>query len=245
MQKILICAGIICLALAGFMSADRISSSISVDGSSWIKSSLTGDKTYATLLFTNDRSTINRGIEFSKDIETQTRVLSSGPVGVLEYSAQSITPEAESWRCMFVGSDQTNDRYDEISTTGLWSGGNYTGVRSMSENLTTASTDITGTGMVSLSKHSETVNLTQNERAVAAGKMNVSEYVEYGGCEMNLMSIVTVVSLVVAISNGIGMILMYLRYAKVIRGAIMAVRTSEGGEVEIVDLLSDISRISR
>jgi hypothetical protein len=157
-QKILICAGIICLALAGLMSADRISSSISRDGSSWIKSSLTGDKTYATLLFTNDRSTINRGIEFSKDIDTQTRVSSSGPVGVQEYSAQSITPEAESWRCMFVGPDQTNDRDDEIDTTGLWSGGNYTGVRSMSENLTTASTDIIGTGMVSLSKHSETEN---------------------------------------------------------------------------------------
>lgn len=49
----------------------------------------------------------------------------------------------------------------------------------MSENLTNAMTDISGTGMVSLSKHTGTVNLTQNERAVAAGRMNVSEYVEF------------------------------------------------------------------
>lgn len=181
MQKILICAGIICLALAGLMSADRISSSISVEGSSWITSSLTGDKTYAALLFTNDRSTINRGIEFSKDLETQTRISSSGTVGVREYSEQSIIPESEAWRCMFIQSDATDNRHDEIGTSGLWSAGNYSGVRSMSENLTTALTDISGTGMVSLSKHTGTVNVTQNERAVAAGRMNVSEYVEFGG----------------------------------------------------------------
>jgi len=41
MQKIFIAAGIVCLTLAGWMSADMISSSISVDGSSYIKSSLT------------------------------------------------------------------------------------------------------------------------------------------------------------------------------------------------------------
>lgn len=62
---------------------------------------------------------------------------------------------------------------------------------------------------------------------------------------MTLMSIVTVVSLIVSISNGIGMILLYLQYTKVIRGAIMAVRATEGGEVEILDLLSDLSRIPR
>lgn len=149
--------------------------------SSWITSSLTGDKTYAALLLTNDRSTINRDIEFSTDIDTQTRVSSSGPVGVMEYSDQSTMPESEPWRCMFIQSDETDNRHDEIGTSGLWSAGNYTGVRSMSGNLTTAMTDISGTGMVSLRKHTGMVNFTHNERAVAAGRMQVSEYVEFGG----------------------------------------------------------------
>jgi hypothetical protein len=62
---------------------------------------------------------------------------------------------------------------------------------------------------------------------------------------MNLMSIVTVVSLILAIGNGIGMILMYWRYAQVIRDAIMTVKTTKAGEVEIVDLLDGLSGISR
>ena len=62
---------------------------------------------------------------------------------------------------------------------------------------------------------------------------------------MNLVSIVTVVSLVLAIGNGIRMILMYWRYAQVIRGAIMTVKATKAGEVEIVDLLDGLSGISR
>ncbi|WP_300039563.1 hypothetical protein [Methanospirillum sp.] len=41
MTKFLIIVGIVCLALAGWMSADLITFSISVDGFSWIKSSAT------------------------------------------------------------------------------------------------------------------------------------------------------------------------------------------------------------
>ena len=44
--------------------------------------------------------------------------------------------------------------------------------------------------------------------------------------------------------NGIGMILMYWRYAQVIQGAIMTVKATKAGEVEIVDLLDGLSRIS-
>ena len=62
---------------------------------------------------------------------------------------------------------------------------------------------------------------------------------------MNLMSIVTFVSLVMAIGNGLGMILMYWRYAQVIRGAIMMVKATKVGEVEIVDLLDRLSGLSR
>jgi len=132
-------------------------------------------------MFPNDRSVINRGIDFTNDTDSQVRVSSSGPVGIREFSSQITIPEAEPWRCMFVEDDTETDREDEISTSGLWSSGNYTGVRGMSGNLTTASTEIDGSGMVSLRKHTQTVNVTQDERSYAAGKMNVSEYVEYGG----------------------------------------------------------------
>ena len=181
MQKIFVLVGIACFALAGGMSADLISSSISVDGSSWIKSSLTGDKTYAGLLFTNDQSTVTRTIDFSKDLDTHTRISSTGPVGIQEYSAQTSTPESEDWRCMFARSDDETSREDEIETRGILASGNYTAVRGMSEDLTSGGVDITGSGLVSLSKKTGTVNWTQEERSVAAGRMNVSEYVEYGG----------------------------------------------------------------
>jgi len=62
---------------------------------------------------------------------------------------------------------------------------------------------------------------------------------------MNLMSIITVVSLVMALSNGIAMILMYLRYASVVRGAFMAIKANKTGEIEIVDLLNDLAKLPR
>lgn len=54
---------------------------------------------------------------------------------------------------------------------------------------------------------------------------------------MNLMNIVVVASAVMAVANGAGMILMYLRYAQTARNVIMSIRAKESGEVEILDLL--------
>jgi len=181
MQKVFLAAGIVFIAFAGWMSADLITSSISVDGSSWIKSSVTGDRSYSGLMFTTDRSTIARSIDFSRALDTQTRISSTGPVGVYEYSKQVGIPEDEIWQCLFIQSDRNPEQRDEIETRGILSSGNYTGVRQLAENLTTAETDITGKGLMSLIKRSESVNRSQEERSVAAGRMNVSEYVEYGG----------------------------------------------------------------
>ena len=55
---------------------------------------------------------------------------------------------------------------------------------------------------------------------------------------MNISEIITVISLVVAMANGIGMILMYLRYIRIIRGSFATLRVTESGEVEIVDILA-------
>jgi len=181
MKKIVLTTGVICLALAGWISADLISSSISVDGSSWIKSSVTGDRSYTGLMFTTDQSTVTRSIDFSKALTTQTRISSTGPLGVSEYSKLTNTLKDEFWGCLFARSDTNPEQRDEIETRGILSSGNYTGVRGLSESQTTTETDITGKGLMSLIKRSESMNRSQEERSVAAGRMNVSEYVEYGG----------------------------------------------------------------
>ena len=62
---------------------------------------------------------------------------------------------------------------------------------------------------------------------------------------MNLMNIISVLSLVIALSTGIATLLMYLRYASLFRGAFMAVKAGKTGEIEIVDLLNDLAKQPR
>lgn len=54
---------------------------------------------------------------------------------------------------------------------------------------------------------------------------------------MDITGIITIVSVIMTVSNGIGMILMYLRYIEVTRNAIMTIRATEEGHVDIMDLL--------
>jgi len=54
---------------------------------------------------------------------------------------------------------------------------------------------------------------------------------------MDITGIITIVSMGMAVSNGIGMVLMYLRYIEITRNAIMTIRATEEGLVEIIDLL--------
>jgi len=56
---------------------------------------------------------------------------------------------------------------------------------------------------------------------------------------MNIMTIITVISLVVAVSNGIATIIMYLRYVQVVRGSFAVLKATADGEIEITDLLAD------
>jgi hypothetical protein len=54
---------------------------------------------------------------------------------------------------------------------------------------------------------------------------------------MEVSWIITGVSVVVAVSNGIGMVCMYLRYIRMTRNAIMTLKATEEGLVEIIDHL--------
>ena len=183
-MKIIAIAGVVCIVCAGWMSADLVSSSIAVDGTSWISSALSGDKIYAGLFFTNDRSTINRNVDFRDGVNSETRILSTGPIGLDEFSSQIQTNRiSDESRCVFGVSPDNITRTDEISTSGLWAFGNYSSSRYLGGGLTRAGTRINGDGMVSLGKISRAQNLTHRERAFVAGEMNVSEFVEYGGAE--------------------------------------------------------------
>jgi hypothetical protein len=161
------------------MSADLISSSIATDGTAWVSSAVLGEKSYAATLFMNDRSLMNRELDLSGDLQSQTRIQSSGPLGVYEFSAQERKKIPS--RVFYVFADQgyNKTRYDEISTLGLWKDGTYISSRQLSGGQTIAITDIDATGMVSLDKKTENVNRTQRERSFVAGHMNISEAVVY------------------------------------------------------------------
>ncbi len=56
---------------------------------------------------------------------------------------------------------------------------------------------------------------------------------------MNIMTLITVISMVLAVSNGIATILMYLRYVQVVRGSFAVLKATADGEIEVTDLLAD------
>ena len=59
---------------------------------------------------------------------------------------------------------------------------------------------------------------------------------------MNIMTLITVISMVLAVSNGIATILMYLRYVQVVRGSFAVLKATADGEIEITDLLAELNR---
>ena len=59
---------------------------------------------------------------------------------------------------------------------------------------------------------------------------------------MNIMTLITVISMVLAFSNGIATILMYLRYVQVVRGSFAVLKATAVGEIEITDLLTELNR---
>jgi hypothetical protein len=149
---VLAVSGIVCLLGAGWISTDLISSSIKTDGSTWIIFALTGEKTYAAILFTSDRSAINWEVGFSGDIQAQTQIRSLGQIGVHEFSGQAWTNNRPDFTCLVMEGPENKARYDEISTLGLWLEGAYLSSKSISGGKTNSITDIDTAGMVSLSK---------------------------------------------------------------------------------------------
>lgn len=59
---------------------------------------------------------------------------------------------------------------------------------------------------------------------------------------MNIMTLITVISMVLAVSNGIATILMYIRYLRVVRGSFAILKATADGDIEITDLLTELNR---
>ena len=122
---------------------------------------------------------MNRELILTDDMQTHTVIRSSEPVVVYEFSAQKRTARVKESLCTFAQRVNNKTRYDEISSLGLWLNGTYISSRALREKQTVSLTDIDATGMVSLSKGTDTKNQTQRERSFVAGHMNISEAVEY------------------------------------------------------------------
>jgi hypothetical protein len=179
MQKWITAAGLVCLAGVCGMSADLISSSIATDGTAWVSSAVLGEKSYAATLFMNERSVMNRELDFSDPVQAQIRITSSGPVGVYEFSARDRKKIPSEFFCVFAGSGENETGYDAISTLGLWKEGTYLSSRQLRGGQTVSFTGINATGMVSLAKTTENENQSQRERSFVAGQMNITEAVVY------------------------------------------------------------------
>jgi hypothetical protein len=111
MQKWIAIAGLVCLVGVCGMSADLISSSIATDGTAWVSSAVLGEKSYAATLFMNDRSVMNRELDLSSDLQSQTRIQSSGSLGVYEFSAQERKKNPSSGVfCVFANQGHTTTR---------------------------------------------------------------------------------------------------------------------------------------
>jgi hypothetical protein len=62
---------------------------------------------------------------------------------------------------------------------------------------------------------------------------------------MDISGVILAVSLVAALSNGIGMGVMYLKYVKTMKNLILSVRVNEHGDVEISDDILHVSPVKK
>ena len=176
----------ICIALliAGFVCcADKITSSISSNGAVWVSSSVIGPgQTYAASIFTSDVATLMRDLQIGSKVQTSTVARSSGPMGIDEYSSQFTNETANSDNCVFEVQNVTNSQ-DEISYLGLLTNGTYGSSRTLRSSETSATTLVNGSGMI-LARASSDDGINQTAHASdAAGDLNMTERIQFGGDE--------------------------------------------------------------
>lgn len=185
-QEIILCI-LVLLALTtagiGLSHADSISSSIICDGAAWLSASVIGpEENYASRFFTSGPGGITRDVTIGPGIRSAAFVDSAGPAGIYEYADHRVNETETDGTCVFRGSEnQIFRRLDRIETLGLLRSGIYVSERELSGDQTIGKTGIFGTGMVLTGAVSEGENQTQTSSAHVAGRMNLSEWLWFGG----------------------------------------------------------------
>ena len=167
----------------GLSHADSLSSSIICDGAAWLSASVIGpEKNYASRFFTSGPGGIMRDVTIGPGITTEAFIDSAGPAGIYEYADHLVNETETDGTCVFRGREnQTVRRLDRIETSGLLRSGIYVSERELSGDQTIGKTGIFGTGMVLTGAVSEGENQTQTSSAHVAGRMNLSEWLWFGG----------------------------------------------------------------
>lgn len=178
----LLIAGAGLLLFAGFTGADSVSSTIVVNGASWVSSSVLGQgQTYAESMFTTDLAVLMRNLDIQKNqVMTQTNVRSSGPMGIDEYSAQNSNGTRDPDTCVFENRANETPSHSEIMYTGLMQTGQYASTRDLKPG-NYAVTMVNGSGIILARANSFDGNQTTTHSSDVAGQLNMTERIIFGG----------------------------------------------------------------
>lgn len=181
MNKVLVALGVLFLVIpCGLTQADSISSSIVCSGATWVSSSVISDaRSYAAHMFTSDLAVVNRTLNIGEAITALVSGRSTGPMGIDEYTGQTLNETTRVPACLFTDLDQKPGRQDDISTHGLLISGDYLSHRILSDK-TVAGSVVNGSGILLMKAHSDDGNRTVSHASDVAGSMNVTEEIVFG-----------------------------------------------------------------
>lgn len=177
----IILGSIAILAVLQIGLADSITTSIACDGAAFLTTAIVGpEETYSNVLFTDSQANVTRVVDRGSEIESTSRITGSGAFGVDEFIGKERNPDLDNRYCVFVGKTNKSD-YNSVATTGLFWSGSYLGKKKVGNDSTISRTAINGTGMVLITSRGDDGNTSTNAKTFAAGPMELSEEVLFGG----------------------------------------------------------------
>lgn len=161
---------------------DIISSSVTCDGSYWVHSSAEErNHTYNLNLFTTDPTRIDRDIQTNNEFISSSSINGSGALLIDEYNnLHPYKDEDNSPWCIFHEDIIPDERYDEISSSGILVNAGYASSRIIGVNSTSAKTAINGSGVILMDRMTSNDSAVQEEKSSIHGLLNVFDYVKFG-----------------------------------------------------------------
>ncbi|HOJ97557.1 MAG TPA: hypothetical protein PK024_12060 [Methanospirillum sp.] len=175
--------GIILLVLLFIQSpvcADSVTSSITCNGASFVSSSvMQPDRSWSESLFAVDSAMILRDILARDSVNTHTRIISQGPVGIFEYSGANESRTADPPGCLLGNRDNRTESRYTTTVLGLMEQGMYASTlsqRTTSEFLLMAN----GTGILLTRAAGNDGTRVLSHASDAFGDLNMTERMEFG-----------------------------------------------------------------